>query len=158
MNNTEINRQIVQEGLERRAEDAKKLDAALEADARILREKISENHTEKCKRERMRSTASQKAQEEAFLKHEELEAERYERREQARQEAQGCICWYQCMLRTFAPLFAVAFAMNMCTNNFIPLWLAITIAVFGITLSVLTLFIGFISQAMEVQHRENVYS
>ena len=126
MSNTAINRQIVQEGLDRRSAHRKEREAALEAQARKLRLHINANHIAKTGKK----TAQQpeRRQEEVKAKAEALK-HKQEIRAQRAAEAAYCADWYGFALRIFAPLIIAAATIGLCNNGVLPIGLTITCAI-----------------------------
>ena len=113
MSNTEINRQIVRKGLDRRA--AERRDAELEEQARKLRLVINANHADAISR--MYPTEQpQRPQEEAKAKAEVLKRKQKIRAQRAA-EAAYCTGWYSFLLRVFAPVIIAAVTMFLCNNG-----------------------------------------
>lgn len=125
MSTNKVYREIVQDGLDRRA--AERRDAALEAQARKLRLIINANHTAKLSK-LYPSEQPERRQEEARA-----EAERLKRKQEARAqraaEASYCTDWYSFMLRIFAPLFIAAATIGLCNTGVLPCGLAATGAI-----------------------------
>ena len=109
MSNTEINRQIVQRGLARKA--AAKRDAELEEQARKLRLIINANHTDALSK--MYPTEQpQRRQEEEKAKAREMKRKQEARAKRAA-EAAYCTGWYSFLFRVFAPLLIAAATIGM---------------------------------------------
>lgn len=137
MSNTAINRQIVQEGLDRRAAEAKRREAKLEAQARKLRLIINDNHIAKTshKQPEPACTVQEIPDEETYTFTNEMPAERAE----SAQEAAYCFMWYQMMVRLFVPALIAAFSLSLTAYWSFPLWLTLPVAIAGFTISILTL-------------------
>lgn len=132
MSNTEINRQIVQQGLDRRAAYKRRMEALLETQERKLRLIINDNH--------IRATGGYVPQESAQLpqkpKNESSAAlaRRQEKRAELAQEAAWCADWYRFLLRVFAPFFFAVLAMVLANFDVIHVFLAVPVAiVFALT-------------------------
>lgn len=127
MSNTEINRQIVQQGLDRRAAHARKMEALLESQERKLRLIINENH--------IRATGGYVPQESAQRPQQPKKessaalARRQEQRAERAQEAAWCADWYRFLLRVFAPFFAAALALVLSNFDVIHVFLAVSVAI-----------------------------
>lgn len=127
MSNTEINRQIVRQGLDRRAAHAKKMEALLETQERKLRLIINDNH--------IRATGGYVPQETAQRpqepKNESSAAltRRQEKRAELAHEAAWCADWYRFLLRVFAPFFFAVLAMVLANFDVIHVFLAVSIAI-----------------------------
>ena len=120
-----VYREIVQDGLERRA--AERRDAALEAQARKLRLHINANHTAKLS-ELYPSEQPERRQEEARAKAERLKRMQ-EKRAQRAAEAAYCTGWYSFMLRIFTPLLIAAATIGLTNTGVLPIALAIPSAI-----------------------------
>lgn len=135
MTNTEMNRKIVQDGLNRRAATAKAKEAALEAVGREFRAGI--NQHSKNLRDDM------KAAEEAQRRKEEQEAAATLRREQrAMQEAKECYTWYAIMAVTTGPLLLAAVAIALCNSGNLSIWVMLPIAVMACMYSAAALIVN----------------
>lgn len=127
MSNTETNRQIVQQGLDRRAAHARKMEALLESQERKLRLTINENH--------IRATGGYAPQESAQRPQEPKKessatlARRQKERAERAQEAAWCSAWYRFLLRVFAPFFAAVLAMVLASFDVIHVFLAVSVAI-----------------------------
>lgn len=135
MKNTDINRQIVREGLNRRAATAKEREAALEAVGREFRAGINK-HSKTL-------LDNQKAAQEALERKEAQEAAAARRRElMAKREAQECYTWYTIFAITIGPLLLAAVAVALCNAAIIPFWLMAVIAVPACMYSVAALVVN----------------
>lgn len=118
--NTAVNRQIVQEGLDRRA--AERRDAALEKQARKLRLIINANHAD------VLSKLFPPEQPERLLEEARAKAEHMKRKQEIREqraaEAAYCTDWYGFMLRVFTPMMIAAATLGLCNTGVLPLVLA----------------------------------
>lgn len=121
MSNPEINRQIVQAGLDRRAaklRDARD-DARHDAAERALREKINAH----CRSRRLEVSAAGEVQrreeERNALGNTEAEARR--RKRKANQEAAYCSNWYRLLILTFAPLFFASVLLSLTNLGVLPI-------------------------------------
>ena len=127
MSNTEINRQIVQQGLDRRAAHAKRMDALLETQERKLRLIINDNH--------IRATggyvpqASAQRPQEPKVESSAALARRQEKRAERAQEAAWCADWYRFLLRVFAPFLVAALALVLSDLAVIHFILAVSVAI-----------------------------
>ena len=111
MNNTAINRENVQQILDRNAAEAKRKEADLYKQERKLRLIINQNHTDKTA-----VKAPERPQEEPKKTEEEWGKEltrRSERRAQRAQEHDSCTAWYRFMLLVFAPLIAAGLLVSL---------------------------------------------
>ena len=129
MSNTEINRRIVQEGLNRRAAEAKRRESVLEDQARELRLIINDNHATKT------APRSPERQQEAIIR---------EKKRMAHQEAVECSNWYRFLIRCFAPMLIGAVLVALSNLGAFPLMLAFPIAIVGCLSSVETFARRFI--------------
>lgn len=115
--NTATNRQIVQEGLDRRA--ALRKEAALEAQARKLRIIINDNHilktTGKAPARIPESRQTAAKTEPRRMDH------RQEDRAERAAEASYCADWYGYLLRVFTPLLIAAATLGLSANDVLPL-------------------------------------
>ena len=119
--NTTVNRQIVQEGLARRA--ALRRDAALEDQARKLRIIINDNHDAKAGARgpvTFQTASNSKAS---------TQSRRRRNTHREDQEAQYCYGWYRFMFRVFAPFLVAVVVMALCNADIIPCWLAVPFAI-----------------------------
>lgn len=134
MSNTEINRQIVQKNLRRRA--AERRDAELEEQARKLRLIINANHTDASSK-MYPTEQTQRRQEEAKAKAEALKRKQ-EARAQRAAEAAYCNGWYGFMLRLSTPLLIAAATIGMANTGVLPIALAAPCAIVACVISVET--------------------
>lgn len=132
MSNTETNRQIVRQGLDRRAAHARKMETLLETQERKLRLIINDNH--------IRATGGNVPQARAQRPQEPKEkapqqlARRQEKRAELAREAAWCADWYRFLLRVFAPFFFAVLAMVLANFDVIHVFLAVSVAiVFALT-------------------------
>ena len=132
MNSNKVYREIVQDGLDRRA-DARR-DAALEAQARKLRLHINANHTAKLS-ELYPPEQPERRQEEAKAMAERLKRMQKIRAQRAA-EAAYCTDWYGFMLRIFAPLIIAAATIGLCNKGVLPIGLAIICAIAACLISI----------------------
>lgn len=137
-----VYREIVQDGLDRRA--AEKRDAALEAQARKLRLHINANHTAKLSM-LYPPEQPERREEESKAKAQELKRKQ-EARAQRAAEAAYCTAWYGFMLRIFAPLFIAAATIGMANNGVLPLALAIPFAIVACLISIETFAARFLRE------------
>lgn len=135
MKNTDINRQIVREGLNRRAATAKEREAALEAVGREFRAGINQ-HSQSV---RDNIKAAQEAQERKKAQ-EAAAARRRERK--ARREAQEVNTWYAIYSITLGPLLLAAASIALCNAGIIPFWLMAVIAILACMYSVAALIVN----------------
>lgn len=147
MSNTKVFREIVQDGLDRRA-DARR-DAALEAQARKLRLHINANHTAKLS-ELYPPERPERLQEEARAKAERLKRMQ-EKRARKAAEAAYCTDWYGFMLRIFAPLLIAAATMGLCNTGVLPCALAIPCAIVACLISIEIFAHRFIPRECEAE-------
>ena len=133
MSTNKVYREIVQDGLDRRAAR----EAALEAQARKLRIIINDNHIAKTGNKVAQH--SECRQEEAKAKAK-AKAEHLKRKQEARAkraaEAAYCTDWYGFMIRLFAPLFIAAATLGLCNNGVLPIILAGPCAIVACMISV----------------------
>ena len=116
MSNTEINRQIVQKGLDRRKALRKEATQdAIERDFRAKCNKETESRRILCK-------ADQKAQQ---LCQEEKEA--INKKKMARKEAAFCMSWYTLMLKIVCSLMIAVMGVKFLSIEVLPLWAALPI-------------------------------
>lgn len=127
-----VYREIVQDGLDRRA--AGRRDAALEAQARKLRLHINANHTAKLSK-LYPPEQPERRQEEAKEKAEHLKRKQ-EKRAQRAADAAYCTDWYGFMLRIFTPLMIAAATIGLANTGVLPVALAIPFAIVACLISV----------------------
>lgn len=127
MSNTEINRQIVRQGLDRRAAHAKKMEALLETQERKLRLIINDNHI-RAQGVNIPQASAQRSQEPKRESSAALTRRKEERAERA-QEAAWCADWYRFLFRVFAPLFAAVLALVLSDFGVIHVFLAVSVAI-----------------------------
>lgn len=126
---TEITREKVQQFLDSNAAEAKRKEAALEAQERKLRLHINDNHATKTMTESQRAKKEQEAWEAEL-------AMRQERRAERAQEGNECNAWYRFMLLVFAPLILAGLLVSIAGNAPISiLLLVIMIAYTGLILA-----------------------
>lgn len=130
--NTDVNRQIVQEGLDRRA--AERRDAVLEAQARKLRLIINANH-EAHLAELYAAQEPERRQETPKVETSNHERRKKERAERAA-EARYCTGWYSFLLRVFTPLVIAAATIGLFNVGVLPFALAIPCAIVACLISV----------------------
>lgn len=130
--NTAANRQIVQEGLDRRA--AERRDAALEAQARKLRLIINANHEAHLAELYAVQEPERPQEPEPESKHN-LKRKKEERAERAA-EAAYCTGWYSFLLRVFTPLFIAAATLGLFNAGVLPFALAVPCAIVACLLTV----------------------
>lgn len=122
MSNTEINRQIVRNGLTRRATTAKEREAALEAVGREFRAGINQ-HSQNIRN-------SLKAAEEAKRRKEAQEKKAAKLRKlRAEQEAKEVDTWYAIYAITLGPMLLASAAISLCNAGMIPFWIMALIAI-----------------------------
>ena len=131
MSNPEINRKIVQLGLDRRAAERREREAALEADAQLLRLKV--NAHSRSHRERMEAA---QAAERLQARNTAAAARRKERRDQAVWECQDCASWYLFMVKVTAPLIGAAAVLSLSTMGSVPIVLTAPFAIVGCMFSI----------------------
>jgi len=131
MSNTAINRENVQQILDRNTANRK--EAILEAQARKLRLHINANHIAKTGKKAAQQP--ERRQEEARAKAEALKRKQ-EVRAQRAAEAAYCTDWYGFMLRIFAPLIIAASTIGLCNKGVLPIGLAIICAIAACLISV----------------------
>lgn len=134
MSNTAINRENVQQILDRNTANRK--EAILEAQARKLRLHINANHAAILAK-LFPPEQPERRQEEARAKAEALRRKQ-EKREQRAAEAAYCTDWYGFMLRIFAPLMIAAATIGLCNKGVLPIGLAIICAIVACLISVET--------------------
>ena len=132
MSNTAINRENVQQILDRNTANRK--EAILEAQARKLRLIINANHTDKLSK-LYPPEQPERRQEEAKVQAEHLKRKQ-EKRAQRAAEAAYCADWYGFMLRIFAPLMIAVAAIGLANTGVLPLALAIPFAIVACLISV----------------------
>lgn len=127
MSNTEVNRQIVQQGLDRRAAHARRMEAILETQERKLRLIINDNH--------IRATGGYVPQASAQHRQEPKSestaalTRRQEERAERAMEAAWCADWYWFLFRVFAPFFVAALALVLSNFAVIHVALAVPVAI-----------------------------
>lgn len=127
----EKNRQIVQNGLNRRAATAAQKEAALEAMGREFRAGINEHSLD--------ITAAQEAQ----RRKEAQEAAAARRRErQAQREAAECYTWYATIALIVGPLLVAALAIGLYNTGNLALWIMLIIAVTACMYSAASLIVN----------------
>lgn len=131
--NTAVNRQIVQEGLNRRA--AERRDAALEEQARQLRLIINENHARKLRNDAKPPVQPQQPRKAAKRDPAKEQALLREKRAQRAAEAAYCADWHLLLLRVFSPLLFAAFTVELSYFDVIPFGLAAACTVAAIAYS-----------------------
>lgn len=127
MSTNKVYREIVQDGLDRRA--AERRDAALEKQARKLRLHINANHIAKTGKKAAQQSERRKAEVEALKRKQEIRAQRAA-------EAAYCADWYGFMLRIFAPLMIAAATIGLANTNVLPIAFAIPCAIVACLISV----------------------
>lgn len=132
MSNTAINRENVQQILDRNTANRK--EAILEAQARKLRLHINANHTAKLAK-LFPPEQPERRQEEAKAKAEHLKRKQEKRAERAA-EAAYCTDWYGFMLRLFTPMLIAAATIGLCNTGILPIGLAIPCAIVACLVSI----------------------
>ena len=125
MSNTAINRENVQQILDRNTANRK--EAILEAQARKLRLHINANHTAKLAK-LFPPEQPERRQAEAKARAERMKRMQEKRAQQAA-EAAYCTDWYGFMLRIFVPLIIAAATIGLFNKGVLPIGLAIICAI-----------------------------
>lgn len=140
MSSNKVYREIVQDGLDRRA--AERRDAALEKQARKLRLHINANHTAKLS-ELYPSEQPERRQEEVKVQAEHLKRKQEKRAARAA-EAAYCAGWYGFILRVFTPMLIAAATIGLANTGVLPIALAAPFSIVACLISVETFAHRFI--------------
>lgn len=138
MSNPEINRQIVQAGLDHRAAEFKKREAVLEKQARLLRLIINDNHTTKTT-----PKASERPQNKPDVKEEPQVQEQAVPLSRQEQEDADRHPWYRFMFMVFAPLILVSMLVFLAGGAPITIPLLILLAAYTCLLLVMSIIAFF---------------
>lgn len=146
----EITRENVQEILDRNAAEAKRKEAALEAQERKLRLTINDNHATKTMTESQRAQKEQEAQEAELAK-------RQERRAELAQETNDCNAWYKFMSLVFGPLLIAGLLVSLAGTAPIAIPLLILMAAYT-GLILLTSIIAFFPKTARAEIKQFIRS
>lgn len=127
MSNTKVYREIVQDGLDRRA--AERRDAALETQAHKLRLIIHDNHIAKTtyKTPAQRPERPQEEPKKATVN----QSRRAEEKAERAAEAAYCNAWYSCVFRSLTPMVIAAATLGLSARGMLPIQLTIPCAIFS---------------------------